>query len=370
MRCLFISKRQYTNKDLIDDRFGRCRELPLQLSVLNHQVVGTCLSYKKKPELIVQDSTDSASVEWHSINAGRIKLLGAIRYTYYTYKLARRFRPDIIIATSDSIYGVIALILARLLRKPYVFDLYDNYESFAAYKLPFMRILYGSAIRNANLITVVSEPLKQHILNIYKRKGPTVVLENGVDPKLFHPLPKNECRIAMGLPTEPKLIGVAGAISGSRGIGIVFAAFSELLADWPDIRLVLAGKVDNDVEVNASDNIIVLGELPYEKMPQLIASLDVSIVSNIDSPFGRYCYPQKFTEAIATGTPTVVAAIGAMKTLLKDTPEILFRPGDADDLVRAIRHQLVHGKIPGNPWNTWLDLARRLDHSINSMDQK
>jgi len=366
MRFLFISKRQYTNKDLIDDRYGRCRELPLQLSFLKHQVVGTCLSYEKKPETVFQDSTGNAAVEWHSINAGRIKFLGLARYLVYTYKLAKRFRPGIIIASSDSIYGVVALLLGRLLGKPYVFDLYDNYESFAAIRLPFMQFLYGVAIRKASLLTVVSASLKQHVLDTYNRKGPVLVLENGVDPNRFHVLSKKECRASLGLPAKPKLIGVTGAISRSRGIEVVFPAFSRILQDIPDVCLVLAGKIDDDVEFAPSENIIVLGELPYEKMPSLVASLDVSIVSNIDSPFGRYCYPQKFAEAVATHTPTVVAAIGAMKSLLDKTPEILFQPGDVDDLARALRYQLVHGDIPGNAGYSWLDLAKRLDHALEN----
>ena len=368
MRFLFITKRQYTNKDLIDDQYGRCRELPLQLSVLKHQVIGVCLSYEKKPESIVQDSIDSANVEWHSRNAGTFKLPGLVRYFIYTYRLARQFRPDVIMASSDSIYGIVALFMSRLLKVPYVFDLYDNYESFAAIKLPFVRFLYARAIREACLVTVVSEPLQQHVRDQFSRNDPIEVIENGVNPDLFHPYAKDECRKALNLPENAILVGVAGAISKTRGIEIIFPAFAKLLQMSPDVNLVLAGKVDTDITIPTLDRIIRLGELPFKKMPLLVASLDVSIVSNIDSPFGRYCYPQKFVEAVATHTPTVVAAVGAMRILLAKMPEILFKPGDVDDLTRAIRHQLAHGEIPDNAGHSWLDLAKRLDHSIKSIE--
>jgi len=370
MRFLFISKRQYTNKDLIDDRYGRCRELPLQLSVLKHQVVGTCLSYSKKPESIVQDAVDNANVEWHSLNAGTFKLPGLIRYFFYTHRLAKRFQPDVIIATSDSIYGIIALFLGRLLKVPYVFDLYDNYESFAAIKLPFVRFLYAKAIREACLVSVVSEPLKQHVTNKFTRKGPIEVVENGVNPDLFHPREKNECRRSLNLPENAKLVGVAGAISRTRGIGLIFPAFARLLQTSRDIYLVLAGKADADIKIPSSDRIINLGELPFEKMPLLVASLDVSIVSNIDSAFGRYCFPQKLVEAVATNTPTVVAAVGAMQILLEGTPELLFKPGDVDDLIRAIKYQLDHGVVPQLPGRTWTDLGKHLDQSIRTALQE
>jgi len=366
MRFLFITKRQYTNKDLIDDRYGRCRELPLQLSILNHQVIGVCLSYEKKTESVVQDSIDATYVEWHSRNAGTFKLSGLVRYFFYTYRLARRFRPDVIIASSDSIYGIVALFMSRLLKAPYVFDLYDNYESFAAINLPFVRYLYAKAIREACLVTVVSEPLRQHVTDKFSRNGPIEVVENGVNPDLFHPRTKDECRRSLNLPENAILVGVAGAISKTRGIDIIFPVFAKLLQTSMDVYLVLAGKVEIDITIPTSDRIIELGELPYEKMPLLVASLDVSIVSNIDSAFGRYCYPQKFVEAVAAGTPPVLAAVGAMKFLLDETPDILFKPGDVDDLVRAIQYQLDHRVVPQQTRITWRDLGKHLDRSIKT----
>ena len=45
MKILVLTKRQYMGKDLLDDRFGRFRELPLELAKLGHEVTGICLSY-------------------------------------------------------------------------------------------------------------------------------------------------------------------------------------------------------------------------------------------------------------------------------------------------------------------------------------
>ena len=50
MRILVLTKRQYMGKDLLDDRFGRFRELPLELARLGHQVHGLCLSYRARNE--------------------------------------------------------------------------------------------------------------------------------------------------------------------------------------------------------------------------------------------------------------------------------------------------------------------------------
>ena len=51
MQILVLTKRQYMNKDLIDDRFGRFREIPLEMALKKHKVYGICLSYKKKEDM-------------------------------------------------------------------------------------------------------------------------------------------------------------------------------------------------------------------------------------------------------------------------------------------------------------------------------
>jgi len=48
MRILVLAKRQYMVKNVIDDRFGRFRELPIDLSRLVHERRGLCLNYREK----------------------------------------------------------------------------------------------------------------------------------------------------------------------------------------------------------------------------------------------------------------------------------------------------------------------------------
>jgi hypothetical protein len=117
MRILVLSKRQYMNKDLLDDRYGRFREIPLALSKMGHQVAGLCLSYADKQEGPTWDD----SVCWESLNAGQIKFPGLMRYIAKAGKKAKH--SDVIWACSDSFYGIIGLWAARRYRIPLVFDL-------------------------------------------------------------------------------------------------------------------------------------------------------------------------------------------------------------------------------------------------------
>ena len=56
-------------KDLLDDRFGRFRELPLELARLGHEVQGISLSYRPRSVGAIVDSAASrdGQVLWHSL---------------------------------------------------------------------------------------------------------------------------------------------------------------------------------------------------------------------------------------------------------------------------------------------------------------
>ncbi|MCU0974490.1 MAG: hypothetical protein MUF80_11140, partial [Burkholderiales bacterium] len=46
MRVFFLAKRYYTNKDLLEDRFGRLFHLPVQLAAQGANVAVTAMDYR------------------------------------------------------------------------------------------------------------------------------------------------------------------------------------------------------------------------------------------------------------------------------------------------------------------------------------
>jgi glycosyltransferase involved in cell wall biosynthesis len=363
MRILVLCKRQYTRRDLLDDRYGRLWELPLALARRDNQVQGICLSYKRRTESTSVNCHIDASgrLSWHSLNAGILRLPGLLNFARHARQLARQFRPDIVWSASDSFYGVIGDWVARATGAAHVFDIYDNFESFGATRLPGMRTAYRAAVRRAHGVTCVSEPLREKITGEYRRTGPVLVLPNGIDPLLFHPEDRESCKHRLGLPVDAQLIGVAGAITRSRGIATVFEAAARIMRDRERVHLVLAGSRDPDLAFPDNPRVHDLGILPYSDVPMLINALDVAIISNRDSEFGRYCFPQKAHEYLACRVPVVASDVGAMHALFQECPQSLFRPEDPDDLVRAVTSQLDQPCRVSTPAPDWNDLGAKLD---------
>ena len=108
--------------------------------------------------------------------------------------------------------------------------------------------------------------------------------------------------------------------------------------------------------------------LPLDKVPLLLNSLDVAVVCNKDSVFGRYCFPQKAYEIIACHVPTVAADVGTMSELMQPYIQYLYKPDNPSDLARAVQAQLAAQFVPKLPVPSWDDVAGDLERFLESIN--
>ncbi len=366
MRILVLSKRQYTNRDLLDDCYGRLRELPLALAAAGNEVAGVCLSYRPRKEGLVQDAQGEARVAWHALNVGRLLPRGGESYWSLIRRIEGDFRPDVVWACSDAWHAMLGAHVAGKLGAALVIDLYDNFESYAATRLPGATTAFRRVLRHAQGITCVSRPLARYVRESASYGGPLEVIENAVPEGVFLPMDRAACRRKLGLPADGFLVGTAGAISASRGIETLFHAFAMLAGENQNIHLVLAGPCDKKTSVPHGQRVHYLGVLPPNEVPVFLSALDVSVVCNRDSAFGRYCFPQKFHESIACGVPTVAAGTEVLRDLLEDSPEHLFEPESAESLTAALRRMMDRPVVPPLTVPTWKTLGVRLEAFLKS----
>jgi glycosyltransferase involved in cell wall biosynthesis len=357
LRILVLSKRQYMNRDLLDDRYGRMRELPLELAGRGHRGRGFCLSYATRPEGSIWDGP----VRWESINATKALIPGLARFVLRAERLARQV--DLIWAGSDAIYGVIAWLLGKRVGAATIFDLYDNFGCFLTGRLPLFRQLFQHALRQCDGVTCNGEALAR-LIRSKGRSKPIQVIPTVGRTDLFRPLDKYDCRKRFGLPLEGRIAGIAGAIDRNRGIELVFDAFERLKSQIPDLSLALAGPVGKAISVPADSRIRYLGMLPFEQVPLFVNALDVALIPNIDSAFGRYCFPQKAWEIMTCDVPLIAADVEGMKLFFKNHPEWLYDPADAQDLARALKRRLEDRTTGYGTAPTWSDAAAQVERLL------
>lgn len=361
MKILVISKRQYTGKDLIDDSYGRLYELPVGLSRLNNDVRAICWSYRKRPEKVYNIEHEDGRIQWQSLNIGVLIPIGIARYLLALDRVMEDFKPDIVWASSDCIHATLGRYIELLYETPCVIDLYDNYESFTLSKMPGIRMLCRSSVASVSGISCVSDNLNQHVRSDYKPRGQLLTLRNGIPDGLFRPLPRIHCRICLGLPADAMLIGTAGALSLDRDTNSLLDAFQLLREQYSNIYLVLAGPMHPKLAVPPDENIVYLGNLKYHEVPYFLNALNVAVICNKDSEFGKYCFPQKLYEIIACRIPVVCARTGDAAKILEAFPQSLYRPGDATSLADSIAYNMDHTASPDIQQLSWNDLSTRLE---------
>lgn len=352
MRVLMLCKRQYTGRDLLDDRYGRLHELPAGLAALGHEVLVVAASYRRR------GAVDGFFDGVHWLGVDVLPWPGALLAAWRD--AARTFRPDVIVASSDAIHLVAGERFARHLALPVVLDFYDDYESFKLTRLPGLRAALRGACTRAAALVSVSRALAAILTERGAAVGRIAVIGNGVPDHFAQDMSREQARAALGLPGRVPLVGTAGALSFGRGIGDLFSAFERLQSSRPGVRLVLAGPRDRKVRAAMPKGTIDLGHLPHTEVGVLFRALDVGVICNRDDAFARACHPMKLVEMAACGLPLVAADIGEVSRLLADRPDTRYVAGDAEMLaLRIAAHLDSPAPVDSGLAKPWASLAGR-----------
>jgi len=362
MRILVMTKRQYTGRDLLDDRFGRLFEIPENLRALGHEVRGLACSYRQRPEGITQPGC----VTWRSFNATPLGS-GMLRHLREIRQEISFFRPDVVWASSDMWHAIACGRICRAMGIPHVLDLYDNYESFLLSKIPGIRHYFRKACRTANGITSISAPLSSYLEHGYGIPGNRILtLGNATNPDEFFPTDREAARQKLGLKVDGYLIGTAGALGRSRGTAVLLRALPLIRQRLPGLQLVLAGPHDNSLPLASAQGVRYLGVLPPASVAAFYNAMDVSVICNRPSSFGSYCYPQKLNEILACATRLLAANVGVLGEQLVDQPAHLFSPDDEADLTDKLCDLIARPCNPPMQTVYWRQRAEELSEFLGS----
>jgi teichuronic acid biosynthesis glycosyltransferase TuaC len=367
MRIAFLCKRQYMGKDVIADRYARLYEMPFQLARLGHTVGGFCLSYQGHDDGRWEHDAQPGSLTWESRSLGRLKVTTLFAYPRGMLRRLREFAPDILIGASDIPHVALSAWLAKRLGIPYAVDLYDNFEGFGQARIPGMVLALRRAVRGAALVTTTSQPLKDLVIGDYGAQGEIIAMPSTVDKSVFRPMDRMTCRQSLRLPVNAKLIGTAGGLYRDKGVGTLYKAWDFIAQRRNDVHLVLAGPVDPGYPSPIGERVHHLGMLSSACVGELFHALDVGAICIRDTPFGRYCFPQKAYEMLACRLPVAAARVGAMTQLLAGVPSGQYDADDAEGLAHALLAQLDHPAVADVLIEDWAQLIAALEPRLQAI---
>ncbi|HWQ05428.1 MAG TPA: glycosyltransferase family 4 protein [Longilinea sp.] len=252
--------------------------------------------------------------------------------------------------TSPPIFqGLTAWMLARLKRKPFLFEVRDLWPAFAigmgVLRNPILirlsqgleRFLY----RHADRVMVNSPGFIDHVTARGARW--VELIPNGADPAMFDPQGRGDQFRKEHNLNNHFVAMYAGAHGLSNDLGVVLDAAEELI-DQQAIKFVLVGdgKEKKPLQAQAAarhlENLVFVPPVPKSRMAEVLAASDACIA--ILKPLDLYktTYPNKVFDYMAASRPVVLAIDGVIRDVVEEAGAgIVVPPGDAHALAKAVR---------------------------------
>lgn len=128
---------------------------------------------------------------------------------------------------------------------------------------------------------------------------------------------KDKCIIK--IPNEISLGYFSGSITHNTDFAIILPVIQRLMAEKENLHLYLVGELDLPDELKRfEERIHTLGFMDWQKLPFVIAQMDINLAPLEDTLFNRAKSENKWTEASLVKVLTVASDVGAFHTMIED----------------------------------------------------
>ena len=233
-----------------------------------------------------------------------------------TIAAARRFKPDVVYAHFLVPTGLLAGLASRA---PLVVTAHGQDVANVG-SIPGFRAATGVVVRRASAVIAVSDYLRRELeARVPAARGKTQVVDSGVDLERFRPSPP---------PDGPPAFLCVGSLTERKNVIRLARAFER----FGEGTLTFAGDGPLGAELEGRSGVRLLGVVPYDRVPALIAESHVVCQPSLVEPFG-----QALLEGMACGRSVVATKVGGPPEFVPPQAGILVDPLDELAIAAALR---------------------------------
>jgi len=288
-------------------------------------------------------------------------------------------KQDVVLIESPPLFLVpFALFTAKVVRGKAVMMVSDiwpdilirmGHASEKSMSVRAMLWLEAYAYKHAHAVALTNPGACRQISERFPNLQNVTVISNGVDTQLFRPDLRNDSiRRQFGAGPDDFLVGYCGLHGLAQGLEVVVDA-AELLKDNANIKFIMVGDGPTKEELVAKaakknlPNLAFYGRRLKSEMPAILASLDASLVTLA----GRFpgTMPSKIYEALASGTPPIVAKGCEGEALVTEYGTgRCYEPLDANEMAQAILQLAEARQQAGGTRQACIALSGRFDRDL------
>lgn len=291
---------------------------------------------------------------------------------------------EIIVAASNHITALPALMAARRLGLPFVYEVRGLWEVTQASTQPewagseryqLMRELEQQAALEADLVITLTEELAAELVSWGVARERITVVPNAVNAERFSPIEQdNDVARQLQLPAGVPVIGYAGSAVAYEGLELLLEALAKLKARGQDFVFVLVGdgKVIDTVKATAETLGIekhcrFTGRVAFEQVPGYLSCMDIMPIPRLSSAVTEMVSALKPLEAMAMGKAVVLSDVSPHQVMAGPGGERarLFEKDNAaalSDAIEALISSPAERERLGKAARAWIDRERTWNH--------
>ena len=296
-----------------------------------------------------------SSVPFISFTDRRVAFRGFFEAT----KVAREVKLDIVHTQTEFALGMIGKYVAHQLKIPAIHTYHTMYEDYLHYVLNghLLRPYHVKQFTNAYLKNMdgVIAPSKrvEALLKRYRVNIPMRVIPTGVDINSLNKLETVDVRKELDIPDDVPVLLTLSRVAEEKKIDRILNAMPEILDEFPETRLVIAGD-GPDMEVlqeqverlTLEDSVIFTGDIPHDDVGSYYKMADLFVSASDTETQGL-----TYIEALASGTRCVVYDTDYTEHVFDDEEfgKVFNGPGEMLNEIlfylRKGRKQIPHDKL-------------------------
>lgn len=129
---------------------------------------------------------------------------------------------------------------------------------------------------------------------------------------------RSAVRLRLGIPADATVFGLVGALIWTPRRGYCYG--QELIralrhCERDDIRVLIVGegtgrpRLEGLLREHPDDRVLLIGEVPYDQVPTLLAAMDVASLPQSTDSVGAFRYTTKLSEYLSAGLPVITGRL-------------------------------------------------------------